>query len=102
MASKASSDGRRTEPNRTGGKTRLTGTASCQRALTNNRRPITRLFNRISGALDWVAETSIAFHTAANTPARVERFQQGKFETPAQRGGVCLWRQANRIASGSR
>jgi hypothetical protein len=94
---------RSAEPNRTGGEPRLTGTASDQRALTNNRRPITRLVNRISGALDWVAETSIAFHTTANTPARVERFQQGKFETPAQRrGGVCLWRQANRIASGPR
>jgi len=69
---------RRAERNRSGAETRLTGTASDQRAVTNDRTPITRLVNRISGALDWVAETSIAFHTTANTPARVERSQQAR------------------------
>ena len=70
---------RTTEPNRTGGEARLTGTFSGQRPLWNNRGPVTRPVNGISGALDRVAETSIAFGTTANSRARRERFQQGKF-----------------------
>ena len=67
------------EPNRTGDGTRLRSAASRQRALTSNRRLITRLVTLISGALDWATETSIAFHTTAHTRARVEPFQQEKF-----------------------